>query len=183
MQPQDLRKAFGIKDNRKEFELLPDREWLRAEIEKVEYRQAKFKGELQYYTDQKTEQFILDDNGQKIPRMEFNITFKLLDYFMDDNVTNRKAWLRVGASLNGSSHFSLFLINVLTEEPTLSQTEKWWEWVVNNLPGIRVKLQLRNSKPNANGKIWQEVIYDAVKLDGSKQAQEVKTAEEIWDEA
>ena len=147
--------------------LLPDREWLMARIKGVEYRFAMFNGQIQYVTrieindaGEEEEVAIMDDDGEKIARKEFNVKFELDSFSLPNNKGPRCCWLTMGASLGEKAHLPTFLFNVLGEgfEPDSPQG------IVDALEGLPVKLQLKN-KPNKKDSTrppYQNVIYDAV---------------------
>lgn len=144
----------------KEFPLLPEREWLKAKIDKVDYRIAQFQGKTQYLTDQEQNP-ILDKAGEPIPRKEFNITFILKDYQID-NGSPRKAWLRLGASLGKGANLPTFLINmrVAGSESTTPQD------IILDLEGQDVEFQLAN-KPREGKQPFQVVLFDTVRPDNN----------------
>lgn len=162
----------GGKGTMKDLPLLPEREWLNAVVVEVKYEQGKFNGQPAYLTDYETKEQILDDSGNPIPRMIFNITFELPDHVIPNTEgINRKCWLTLGASLNEKAHLPHFLFNVCGKNTSFNTPRD----VITKLEGKTVRLQLKN-KPDKNGKIWQNVVWDAV--------QRVMTEEEkTWEES
>ena len=157
--------------------LLPDRAWLNATISEVDYRYSMFGGKVQYMakketnpeTGQEEDVFILDSNGNKLIRKEFNIKFKLADYSLP-NGDPRCSWLTMGASMGEKAHLPQFLFNVIGTgfEPTCPTD------VIRALEGKAVRLQLKN-KPNKKDPSrppYQNVIFDAViKVDAPEPTQ------------
>ncbi len=140
---------------RQPLDLLPDREWLRAEIASVRYQYSMFNNKVQYYTNQDGEE-ILDEEGKRIPRREFEITFELKDFDLP-NGKPRNAWLRMSASKGDKAHLPVFLFNMGIQDAYTPQD------VIDRLTGANVLIQVAN-KPNMdNTKVYQNVIYGADK--------------------
>lgn len=150
-------KPMQNKLEREPLELIPDREWINAKIYDVVYEIDVFNGKTQYITNKK-EEFILDKEGNKIPRKVFNITFNLNDYKLS-NGNPRKAWLRLGASLGENAKLPKFLDNLGIEVgPDATPRD-----IEDMLKGMDVKIQLANRKSKDGSKTFQNVVYDAVK--------------------
>lgn len=161
--PSEFDKPVGSDmPERKPLPLLPDRVWLRAVIEDVAYQVAMFNNQVQYLTD-KNDAPILDEDGNKIMRKEFNITFVLPDYKMD-NGEPRKAWLRMGASMGEKAHLPVFLFHVLGKQA--SDSIETPGQVIRALKGREVKLQLSNKPNKDRTRMYQNVVYDAVQAMG-----------------
>lgn len=142
---------------REPLELIPDREWIDAKISDVSYEIDVFNGKTQYITNKK-EEFVLDKDGNKIPRKVFNITFTLNDYKLP-NGNQRKSWLRLGASLGQNAKLPTFLANLGIEVgPDATPRD-----IEDMLKGMDVKIQLANRKSKDGSKTFQNVVYDAVK--------------------
>lgn len=141
------------------LEFLPEREWLKGKIDNVEYEYVYFKGKMQYVTNQKSGEQVLDENEQPIPRRQFNITILCQDYTLP-NGQPRKAWIKLGASLNPKANLPKFLANMGLDyadgdEPTPQA-------IIDHLKDLNVKFQMAN-KQGENGE-YQQVVWDAVKL-------------------
>ena len=142
---------------KKPLPLLPDREWLVARIHEVNYQVAMFNNQPQYLTDMEDNP-ILDSDGNKIYRKEFEIVFSFQDHLLS-NGEPRKAWLRMGASMGKKANLPVFLFNVLGVNPE-NLTPKQ---VIELLTGKAVRLQMANKPSEDRTKIYQKVLYDAVK--------------------
>ena len=143
----------------KPLESLPERTWLKARIEEVSYQYVYFNGQLQYLTDQ-TQQQILDEQGNPIPRKEFEINFSFLDYKFTDGSPRKSLPLRMGASFGEKANLPKFLANVIPDVNVETPDD-----IIAALRGKLVKVQLVN-KPNKKDPKkppYQVVIYDAVK--------------------
>ena len=176
---EELTKPLSSGGTKEPLELLPEREWLNAQIKDVEYRIAMFNGQVQYLTDFETKEPILRD-GEKIPRKEFNITFNLNDYALK-NGDPRKAWLKLGSSFSDKGHLKPFLMSVVPNAISNIETPKD---VVNCLIGTPVKLQLTNKQSKDGTRTYQNVVWDAVKVGAKEQdTADVQKAleEENWD--
>ena len=136
--------------------LLPEREWLRATIVMVKYQIAMFQGQPQTLKDRDGNEILRD--GQPIHRKEFDLTFEYDDYRIPNTEEPRKSWLRLGASLGEKAHLPKFLANVVPENSFETPND-----VINALQGREVQLQLSN-KMGKNQKMYQNVIYDAVRV-------------------
>jgi hypothetical protein len=136
--------------------MLPEREWLKGRISKVEYEYVYFNNQIQYVTD-KDGQPILDEAGEQIPRRQFMIEI-LLNEFNLPNGDPRRVWLRLGASMGGKAHLPQFLLNLEMEE--LNPTPKD---IIDFLNERDVKFQLANKISQSSGKEYQQVIWDSVK--------------------
>jgi len=151
--------------------LLPDREWLTARIKSVEYRVQMFNNQVQNLTrkvfdeveNKEIEEDILDDEGNTIPRKEFNLTFALDNYELP-NKEPRRVWLSIGATMGERSHLPTLLHNTLGHDNEVQTPQE----IIDALTGLPVKLQLSN-KPNKDTtkQPYQKVIYDAVKTIGT----------------
>jgi len=169
------------------LELLPDREWLGAKIVGCEYRVAMFNNQVQYLS-RKVEGgediHILDDDGNKIQRREFNIKFSMHDYSLPNDKGPRCCWLTLGASTGEKAHLPVFLFNVLGNgvNPECPQD------VIDALVNTEVKLQLSNkpNKKDPDKPPYQNVIYDAVTSLEAKPKTEapasIKPEDIAWDE-
>ncbi len=166
--------------------LLPDREWLTARIKSVEYRVSMFNNQVQNITkkvfdeaeNKEIEEEILDDEGNPIPRKEFNLTFALDNYELP-NKEPRRVWLSMGATMGERSHLPTLLHNTLGHDNEVQTPQE----IIDALTGLPVKLQLSN-KPNKDTtkQPYQKVIYDAVKTIGTGVKPEVKEAEPMKEE-
>jgi len=139
------------------LEFFPEREWLDAMIDKVEYRYVYRKGYIQYLQNSNKED-ILDDDGEKIARREFNITFIMKAYDLP-NGDPRKSWLSLGASMGQKAHLPkvLEVFGYTNENPTPSQ-------IIEALEGKEVRFQVSNKKSETTDKEYQNVIWDSLKL-------------------
>ena len=150
---------------KKPLPLLPEREWLRANIVNVKYQYAMFNNAIQYitYKDEETQEdvFVTDpDTGEKIPRKEFEIVFELADYMLPNNEP-RKAWLKMGASSGEKAHLPKFL-NALLGTTQNADTP---QLIIDGLKGLDVLLQVGNKENKKDpDHPYQNVIWDAVKL-------------------
>lgn len=148
---------------KKPLPLLPEREWIKASIIDVKFQYAMFNRQIQYisYKDDKTQEevFITDDQGEKIPRKEFEIVFELSDYKLP-NDDPRRAWLKMGASWGEKAHLPKFLMNVAGPTTNIDTPDT----IIEALKGTDVLLQVGN-KPNKKDADhpYQNVIWDAVK--------------------
>jgi len=134
---------------------LPDREWLKGRISKVSYEYVYFKGKMQYLTSQKTEELILDESGEAIPRRQFNIEILCNDYQLP-NGEPRKAWVKLGASMGSQANLPKFLANMdMDEEDPTPQV------IIDYLVDKDVKFQMA-TKQGTNGE-YQQVVWDSVK--------------------
>jgi len=163
---EDYQKPLGGGSEFPPLDLLPSRSWLGAKIIDVEYRIVIFNGQIQYLT-KKTEageeESILDDNGEKIPRREFNITFSMHNYSLP-NGDPRKTWLTMGASLGDQAHLPTFLYNTLGHDNDADTPDK----IINRLKGLEIRLQLKNKPRKDKTKPpYQQVVYDAVEALGN----------------
>ena len=143
--------------------LLPEREWLRGKITNVEYRYVYFNGRQQFMTDNKSGEQVLDAEGKPIPRREFNIEISCLDFEIAGSKDKqlRKAWVRLGASLNKKANMPKFLKKLeMNREEDPSPRE-----IIDYLTDLYVRFQLSNSEENEEGKIFQNVVWDAIKPD------------------
>ena len=166
MPQEELNKPLSKGGDLPPLPLLPDREWLTALIVDVDYRYAVFNNQIQYVTKtelddngQESDVFVLDMDGNKIARKEFNIKFELADYTLPNNKGKRCCWLTMGASMGDKAHLPQFLFNVLGQVELTCPTD-----VIRALTGKAVRLQLKN-KPNKKDPTrppYQNVIYDAV---------------------
>lgn len=138
--------------------LLPEREWLNGRINKVDYEYVYFKGNLQYITNQKTGEQVLDGNEQPIPRRQFNIEI-LCEAFNLPNGQPRKAWIKLGASLNPKANLSKFLANMEMDTEGENPTP---QVIIDFLQDKDIKFQMAN-KIGGNGQEYQQVVWDAVK--------------------
>lgn len=172
--PQDAyQKPMGKGGDLPPLPLLPDREWLGARIVEVKLQYVVFNGQIQYMmkqekeidpdTGEEKEVYILDEDGNKRPRMQFNIKFALHNYTLPNNEP-RCCWLKIGASLADKAHLPTLLFNLLGAN--FGDAVATPADVVKAIKGLEVKLQLRNklSKTDPDKPPYQEVIYDAVKL-------------------
>jgi len=153
---------------KKPLPLLPDREWLRANIVKVKYQYAMFNNTVQYISYKEegaTEEiFVLDEQGEKIPRKEFEIVFELTDYMLPNNEP-RKAWLKMGASSGEKAHLPKFL-NTMLGTTSNADTP---QLIIDGLTGIDVMLQVGNKDNKKDpDHPYQNVIWDAVKPAGAE---------------
>jgi len=136
----------------------PEREWLKGRISSAEYEYAYFRGKMQYITKQGTGEEVLDEEGNPIPRRQFNITILMEDYNLP-NGEPRKCWVKLGASMNQRANLPQFLINLGMdvegqEDPTPQE-------IIDFLEDMDVKLQVA-TKHGENGD-YQQVIWDSVK--------------------
>lgn len=138
------------------LEFFPEREWLDAKVESVEYRYVYRKGYIQYLQNSNKED-ILDDDGEKIPRKEFNITFVMLNYELP-NGDPRKGWLSLGASMSDRAYLPKVLKKFGNDhdDPTPQQ-------IIDTFAGKDVRFQVANKVSEANGKEYQNIIWDSVK--------------------
>lgn len=157
---EELTKPLPSGGEMKDLELLPDREWLKAEIKDV-------KLQISYYNNKpvtkkdKNDNEILDENGEPIYRREFAITFALKDYKLP-NDEPRKVWLNLTASLGKQAKLPKFLESVFGQIEYDGLTPKQ---IIDNLKHIkRVKLQMQNRTSKA-GKVYQMPVYDAIRQD------------------
>ncbi len=147
---------------REPLELLPEREWLNAHIISVKYQVAMFNNQVQYvsYKDNETGEDVdvLDDDGNKIMRKEFEFVFAFDDYEIKPSMP-RKGWLRLGASFGEKSHLPQFLAKVLDTsiDPDTPQS------IIDALMGKPVQLQLKNKESKDKTKTYQNVVWDAVR--------------------
>ena len=139
------------------LESLPDRQWLTARIIEVKYKYAIFNNKIQMVTDMEGNE-VLDEDGQPIPRREFEIVFEFSDYKLP-NKKPRKAWLRLGASLHEKANLPVFLNNVCPMTPFETPSG-----IIQALKGKHVSLQLKNkaNKKDPSKPPYQNVIFDAV---------------------
>jgi hypothetical protein len=157
--PEDEYKQPIEKKELPPLPLLPDREWLRAEIADVKYQISMFNGKPQVVADKDGNPIL--ENGEEIYRREFEIVFHMADYDMPNSDKPRMQWLRMGASIGEKAHLPHFLINVLGHDYEARTPQE----IVMALRGQEVLLQLGN-KPNKKDPSrppYQNVIYDAVK--------------------
>jgi hypothetical protein len=166
---EELKRPFNKGGEMKEFELLPDREWLKAIMVKCDYEISYFNGKPAVMTNQEGEE-LTDKDGNPLYRKVFNITFELKDYTTDKG-TPRKAWLRIGASMHEKAHLPVFVRNVFGDTDIESPEE-----FIKACEGKEVELQLSNKKSKDGTKTYQNVIFDAVKLSG------VVVDDVAWDE-
>lgn len=138
------------------LEFYPEREWLSALVDNVDYRYVYRNGQQQYVTNAKQEQ-VLDEDGNPIPRKEFNLTFLMKDYFLP-NGEPRKAWLSLGASMSERAHLPQVLeqFGFTKDNPTPNQIKS----VFN---GVEVRFQVANKKRERDGKPYQVVIWDTLR--------------------
>jgi len=152
---------------KKPLSLLPDREWLRANIVDVKYQYAMFNNAVQYVSykeEGSTEEIFVEDpeTGEKIPRKEFEIVFELADYMLPNNEP-RKAWLKMGASSGEKAHLPKFLNTMLGSTHNADTPQL----IIDSLKGTDVMLQVGNKEnPKDADHPWQNVIWDAVKPAG-----------------
>jgi len=167
----DYGKALGGGDL-PPLDLLPDREWLGARISNVEYRIVIFNSQIQFVTrktEGEIEEPILDDNGEKIPRREFHITFEMHVYELP-NGKPRNCWLQMGASLGENAHLPTFLGNVLGWDHELTTPTE----IIEALKGLEIRLQLKNKPRKDKTKPpFQQVVYDAVEVIGGSKPEPV----------
>lgn len=153
---------------KKPLSLLPDRDWLRANIVDVKYQYAMFNNAVQYisYKEEGSteETFVLDEVTQeKIPRKEFEIVFELADFMLPNNEP-RKAWLKMGASSGEKAHLPKFLNTMLGSTHNADTPQL----IIDALNGTDVMLQVGNKDNKDPEKPpYQNVIWDAVKPAGA----------------
>jgi hypothetical protein len=135
---------------------LPDREWLRGRISKVEYEFVYFNNQIQYLTTQAGEQILDEVTGAPIPRRQFVIDIELHDHRLP-NGDPRRVWLRLGASMGGLAHLPQFLVNMGMEIPDPTPDD-----IIAFLDGVEVKIQMAN-RTSKTGKAYQQVIWDSAK--------------------
>lgn len=143
----------------KPLPFLPEREWLKGRISKVEYEYVYFKGQLQYLTDQ-DKQPILDEEGNTIPRRQFMIEVMLSNFNLP-NGDPRRAWIRAGASMGAKAHLPQLLVNMGMndiDDPTPQA-------IIDFLQEKDVKLQMANRVNEVTGEEYQQVIWDSLKED------------------
>ena len=146
---------------REPLELLPEREWLNAEIISVKYQVAMFNNQIQYVSyknDEGEDIDVLNDDGEKIMRKEFEFTFSLTDYKLP-NGDSRKAWLRLGSSFGEKAHLPQFLMKVLATLDGIQTPDT----IIAACQGKAIKLQLKNKESKDGTKTYQNVVWDAVK--------------------
>jgi len=162
--PDEYDKKVGSDmPEREPLELLPEREWLNAHIQSVVYQVAMFNNQVQYmtYKDENEQDVeVLDDNGQKIMRKEFEFVFIFDDYDMPKGTGKRKAWLRLGASFGEKAHLPQFLAKVLSTSVNPNTPQS----IIDALRGQAVQLQLKNKLSKDETKTYQNVVWDAVRL-------------------
>ncbi len=146
--------------NSEPLELLPDREWLRAKVHNVEYQISYFNNKPITVTDSDDNE-ILDDEGNPIYRREFKITFYLQDFCLK-NGDARQAWLHIGASLGKKANLPKFLANLFGRGEFNDLSPKQ---IVAMLDDKNVKLQMANKVAQSSGNTYQQVVWDAVKLE------------------
>lgn len=142
----------------KPLPFLPDREWLKGRISKVEYEYVYFGGQLQYVTDKDQQPIIDEVTGEQIPRRQFQIEVMLNDHSLP-NGDPRRVWIRLGASLGPKAHLPQFLSNLKC--PKVDPTPKE---VIEYLQEKDIKLQVANKVSQESGKEYQQVVWDSVKL-------------------
>jgi hypothetical protein len=175
---EEMNKKVGSDmPERKPLPLLPEREWINATIIDVKYQVAMFNNQVQYMTykdDEGKDVEILDDEGNKIMRKEFEIVFALEDYMIPGKDDKRKAWLRMGASFGDKAHLPQLLYNVLGAGIALETPAD----IITALKRKPVKLQVANKLSKDKEKTYQNVVWDAVK---SREAIETPVATPITD--
>jgi len=161
--PEQMNQKVGSDmPEREPLELLPEREWLNAHIQSVVYQVAMFNNQVQYMTykdedDQDVE--VLDDEGKKIMRKEFEFVFIFDDYDMPKGRGKRKAWLRLGSSVGEKAHLPQFLAKVLDKSVNPDTPQS----IIDALRGQAVQLQLKNKESKDGTKTYQNVVWDAVR--------------------
>ena len=159
---EELNKKVGSDmPQREPLELLPEREWLNAHIISVKYQVQMFNNQVQYmsYKDDAGEDVdILDDDGNKIMRKEFEFVFAFDDYEIKPSMP-RKGWLRLGASFGEKSHLPQFLARVLDTSIDHDTPQS----IIDALKGKPVQLQLKNKESKDKTKTYQNVVWDAVR--------------------
>lgn len=166
----ELDKPMG--QEKKPLPLLPELTMLDAQITDVKLDYATFQGKPQYVQDFDTKENILDENGQPIPRKEFNITFSLSGYSLPNN-DPRKCWLKLGASMGEKSKLAKFVkvlnINLINPSPRA---------LMQVLMGRQVRFQLIN-KEGKDGNTYQNINFDSIRPIEETKTFEAKKADEI----
>ena len=136
--------------------MLPEREWLEAIIVEVNYQYAEFKNEIQFVKDE-IGNIKLDEDGNPIKRREFEITFELPKFSLD-NGEPRKQWLRLSSSRFKKAYLPGFLKNVGIDSDGVTPQK-----IIDELKNKKVKLQLATkTKLDGSGQ-YQIVLHDTVR--------------------
>lgn len=154
--PEELDKEVP-KNEAPPLEFFPEREWLSALVDHVDYRYVYRNGQQQYVQNKDKEDIIDRDSGERIPRKEFNITMLLKDYYLP-NGDPRKAWLSLGVSMSERAHLPQVLekFDFTKDNPTPNQIKSVFQ-------GLKVRFMVVNKKTQANGKPYQAVDWDSLR--------------------
>jgi hypothetical protein len=143
------------------LELLPEGEWLLGTIDNVESRQKVYNNKLQFVSDPKTGEDIIDVSGNKIPIYEWNFTIRLKDFALS-NGKPRHIWMCLRESLSDRAALpSVFMTltgKTLLEIPGIKAK-------TDMLAGMNIKFQVKNTKGKKDpSKTYQKVIDDMIRL-------------------
>lgn len=154
------------------MEILPEREWLKAKITDVKMVYAMFKGQVQYVTaknkDTGEEEFVLDDKGQKKPRLQIVVVYSLIDYQLS-NGDPRKGWAHFGASLGDKAILPKYLTKLNGAKLLENGRQPSFNEIKNHLFGLSVWIQFETkTSKDPDKEDAQYVVKEAVKLSAER---------------
>lgn len=167
--PEMMNRPLG--GDHEKYPVMPEREWLSARIVDATCEFDEFNGKPVYVQDRDTKQNKLDSEGNPIRRIVYKIKYELKKGRTEKG--NPLSYeIKLGATFGDNSHLPRYLKLLGIEFPQQPAPIA----VVNALKGLDVKIQLTN-KESKKGNIYQNAVWDAIKLD-----KEPTATDKAWDE-